>query len=85
MRMSTPATAEDAKVKRLYFEVRYARDTCLSLPKSSDIFWLKQNYKNLSVAEYTTYLRVYLAKVTSNASVSETDFRNVFDEITSCF
>ena len=85
MRMSTPATAEDAKVKRLYSEVRYARDTCLSLPKSSDIFWLKQNYKNLSVAEYTTNLRVYLAKVTSNASVSETDFRNVFDKMTSCF
>lgn len=78
------ATAEDAKIKRLYTEVRYARDTCLSLPKKSDIFRLKRNHKNLSVDEYATNLCVYLEKVTTNASVSETDFRNVLDKMTSC-
>ena len=34
------------KDSRLYLEVPYARDSCLSLPKSSDIFRLKRAYKN---------------------------------------
>ena len=37
------------KDTRLYLEVRYARDSYLSLWKSSDIFRLKRAYKNLSV------------------------------------
>ena len=37
------------KDTRLYLEVRYARDSYLSLSKSSDIFRLKRAYKNLSV------------------------------------
>ena len=38
--------AEDEKVKGLYLEIRYARDTCLSLPRSSNVFRLKKNHKN---------------------------------------
>ena len=33
---------DEKKQKRLYKEVRYARDTSLSLTKSSDIFRLKE-------------------------------------------
>ena len=35
------------KLDRLYIEVRYARDTTLSLPKSSSIFRLKEKYFKL--------------------------------------
>ena len=36
------------KNKRLYLEIRYARDTALSVPKTSNIFRLKKrNYKIL--------------------------------------
>ena len=34
--------SDEKKSKRLYLEVRYCRDTCLSLPKSSDLFRLKK-------------------------------------------
>ena len=46
------------KDTRLYLEVRYACDSCLCLPKSSDIFWLKRAYKNLSAVAYSTNLKV---------------------------
>ena len=37
------------KDTRLFLKVRYARDRCLSLSKSSDIFRLKRACKNLSI------------------------------------
>ena len=42
-----------SKKKRLYLEVRYARDTSLSLTKNSDIFRLKRDYKNFASQIYT--------------------------------
>jgi hypothetical protein len=52
------------KEDRLYTEIRYARDTTLSLPKASDLFRLKEKiknqYKNLSVVTYASNLKVYL-------------------------
>ena len=33
------------KIKHMYFEIRYARDTSLSIPKTFDIFKLKKDYK----------------------------------------
>ena len=57
------------KEDRLYTEIRYARDTTLSLPKASDLFRLKEKiknqYKNLSVVTYASNLKVYLGKVSS--------------------
>ena len=32
---------DDEKLARIYIEVRYARDTTLSLPRGSDLFDLK--------------------------------------------
>ena len=69
------------KSSRLYTEIRYCRDTSLSLPKSSDIFRLKRKYKSLPVEEYATNLSIYLDKVQSNESVTMDDFRNVLDTL----
>ena len=45
------------KVVRLYIEVRYARDTCLSMPKNRNIFRLmritEDLVKNLPILNYT--------------------------------
>ena len=62
------------KQDRLYTEVRYARDTTLSLPKKSELFRLKEKYKPLPVGKFATNLKVYLGKVCTNASVSWEDF-----------
>ena len=37
----------EIKKKVMYYQVRFARDTCLSLPKSSDIFRLMKNHQRL--------------------------------------
>ena len=42
----TLGLTEKHLVDRLYTEVRYSRDTCLSLPKSSPIFRLMSKHKN---------------------------------------
>ena len=70
------------KDTRLYLEVRYARDSCLSLPKSSDIFRLKRAYKNLSVDEYSTNLKIYFDKVETNASATRMDFLAALEKLT---
>ena len=72
--MKRRTLTEEEKVKRLSLEVRFARDTCVSLPKSSEIFRIKRDYKNLKSDEYATNLKVYLDKVQTNASVSRDDF-----------
>ena len=36
------------KEDRLYIEVRYSRNTSLTLPKASDLFDLKHKYRNLT-------------------------------------
>ena len=51
---------DEQKIKRLYIEVRYCRNSNLSLPKGSPIFRLKENHKNLSITHYQTNLKVYL-------------------------
>ena len=65
---------EKTKEKRLYTEVRYARDTSLSLPKSSALFRLKEKYKNLPTFTYQQNLKTYLSKIHCNIDVTWTDF-----------
>ena len=65
---------ESMKQTVLYLQVRYARDTCLSLPKSSQIFRLKKDYRNLPYAVYAQNLKVYLSKVECKAGVTWEDF-----------
>ena len=64
------------KLDRLYIEVRYARDTTLSLPKSSSIFRLKEKYKKLAVETYRLNLKVYLSKVSSSSFTTWEDYDN---------
>ena len=73
--------SEDIKNKRLYLEIRYARDISLSIPKTSDIFRLKKDYKNLPTLKYATNLQVYLKNVTCKTSVSLTDFLSALQSL----
>ncbi|CAH1252996.1 Hypp1057 [Branchiostoma lanceolatum] len=72
--VNTYVAATDAddttKLGRLYLEVRYARDTALSLPKISDIFRLLKSYKKLPLDAYAINLKLYLNNITSNADVT---------------
>ena len=43
---------EKEKQERLYIEVRFARDTTLSLPKKSELFRLKEKYKSLACCKF---------------------------------
>ena len=62
------------KLDRLYLEIRYARDTTLSLPKSSSLFRLKEKYKDLET--YRLNLKVYLSTVSSASFTTWDDFDN---------
>ena len=66
-------TAE-IKKKVMYHQVRFARDTCLSLPKSSDIFRLMKNHQRLETAIYAKNLKTYLSKIQSKATATWEDF-----------
>ena len=70
------------KDTRLYLEVQYACDSCLSLPKLSDIFQLKRAYKNLSADEYSSNLKIYFEKVDTNASAARMDFLAALKKLT---
>ena len=74
---------ESEKVKRLKTEVRYCRDTSLSLPRCSDIFRMKRDNKPLPCKEYATNLSIYLDKVQSNTSVTMQDFIEVLETMMS--
>ena len=58
------------------------KDTRLSLPKSSKIFRLKRAYKNLSVDEYSTNLKIYFEKVETNVSATRMDFLAALEKLT---
>ena len=66
--------SEVEKQNRLFTEVRYARDTSLSLPKASPLFSLMYKYKKLPVETYGKNLRVYLRKITSSSATTWADF-----------
>lgn len=72
---------EEKKVERLYIEVRYARDTCVSFPKNSDIFRLLKNYRKLDSKSYTDNLVIYFDKVKFLNSVEMSDFENALKEL----
>lgn len=72
---------EKTKVDRLYTEVRYCKNTSLSLPKASPLFRLKENYKNLPITVYQTNLKTYLSKISCCANVSWSDFDSVINDM----
>ena len=73
--------AESTKQKRLYLEVRYARDTSLSLPKTSDIFRLLKDHAKLPSVTYAKNLKVYLSNVSSKSEATLEDFVRALDEL----
>ena len=73
----------EAKLNRLYLEVRYARDTSLSLPKTSDLFRLIKDHKKLPLSTYAVNIKLYLNNITSNAEVTMYDFSKVMDALLS--
>ena len=48
------------KKKVMHHEVRFARSTCLSLPKSSQVFRLMKKHHRLETAVYAKNLKTYL-------------------------
>ena len=74
---------ESEKINRLKTEVRYNRDTSLSLPRSSDIFRMKRDNKPLPCEEYATNLSIYLEKIQCNTSVTMQDFVDVLEKMIS--
>ena len=67
-------------VDRLYTEVRYSRDTCLSLPKSSPLFRLMSKYKKLPSTNYAENLKTYLGRVCSRSDATYEDFQNALQK-----
>ena len=64
---------EDVKNKRMYVEIRYARNTSLSLKETAAIFRLKANHKNLSTDEYGENLMQYLDNTRNVGTISVDD------------
>ena len=79
--LEDPSLDDSLKNKRMYLEVRYAKLSSLSFPKSSDVFRLKKKGKNLSSAEYATNLTTYLGKVTCNVNMGFEDFQEALMSI----
>ena len=75
--------SDEAKNKRMYTEVRYARNTSVTFPKNSDIFRLKKNYKNLDTNVYSANLKVYLDKVSCNVNMDYDDFKTALHKLSS--
>ena len=73
--------SENVKNKRLYLEVRYAKNSSLSFPKVSEVFRLKRKGKNLASEEYTTNLATYLGKITCNVNMQFSDFTEALTKI----
>jgi len=71
---------ESTKLGRLYLEVRFARDTSLSLPKSSDLFRLMKDHKKLPLSSYVVNLKLYLSNITFNAEVTLDDLDAVLNQ-----
>ena len=79
--MNGDETAEE-KNKRLYTEVRYAKNTSLRLKQSDPVFRLKRDYKNLTNEEYAANLINYLgsARKTSSLTVNECYFQDYWTD-----
>lgn len=76
-----PNETEEAKIKRLYVEVRHAKNSSLSFPKSSDLFRLKRKGKNLTSAEYAGNLTTYLGRISTKVNMGFYDFQEALSTI----
>ena len=54
--------AAETQRKVLYQQIRFDRDTCLSLPKSSEIFRFMKKHQCLETSVYANNLKTYSTK-----------------------
>lgn len=72
---------KNAKLKSLYLDVRYARDTFLSLPKTSDLLRLIKDHKKLPLSTYAANIKLYLNNVTFNTDATIDYLSKVMDTL----
>ena len=65
------------KNKRMYLEVRYARESSCSLKRTAIIFKLKNRGKNLNTEDYATNLCHYFDSAKSCSTLTLADLNNV--------
>lgn len=65
------------KKKRMYVEVRYAKQTCLSISNHAKYFRLRRDGKNLGTDEYPKCLKEYLSTSKSFGKLIIPYLRNV--------
>ena len=73
--------SEEDKNKRMYIEVRHAKNSSLSFPKSSEVFRLKKQGKNLSTDTYVSNLKAYLSRITCHVNLDIHDFKDALDKL----
>ena len=59
--------------ERLYIEIRYAKMSTSNMKRSSAVFRLKKNYKNLDSEDYAHNLKVYFGFVSSVSQITLSD------------
>ena len=79
--MARDDIGELAKAKRLYMEVRHAKNSSISFPRVSEIFRLKKGYKNLPNEVYANNLVVYLKRISSCVEVDMGDFKEALKKL----
>ena len=60
-------------------EVRHAKKSSLSYPKSSELFLLKKCFKNLPTDVYAKKLCAFLDKISFKAEMTIKDFEQALD------
>ena len=73
------SSCPDSKEKnnRMYLEVRYARESSMSLKRTSAVFKLKIGGKNLSTEDYATNLNKYFDSAKTCSTITLGDLTNV--------
>ena len=66
---------EKEKGKRLFLEVRHAKNSSVSFPKVSELFRVKKAYKNLPNDMYAQNLIAYLKRISCHINMDMGDFR----------
>ena len=79
--MARKDVKESDKGKRLYLEVRHAKNSSISFPKASEVFRLKKAYKNLPNDVYAKNLVVYLKRISSCVEVDMSDFKDALEKL----
>ena len=80
--ISRKGVSEEDKNKRMYIEVHYAKNSSLSFPKSSEVFRLKKQGKNLTTDTYVSNLKAYLSRITCHVNLDTSDFKDALEKLT---